>query len=46
MKKIIDFKDVTKTYKIGEIDIKALNGVSFDINEGEWGFRRRKEYNT
>lgn len=36
MKKIIDFKDVTKTYKIGEIDIKALNGVSFDIYEGEF----------
>lgn len=32
----IEFKDVTKTYHVGEIDIHALDGVSFDINQGEF----------
>lgn len=36
MNPFISFKDVKKTYKMGEIEIHALNGVSFDINEGEF----------
>lgn len=32
----IEFKDVTKTYHVGEVDINALNGVSFDIEKGEF----------
>lgn len=32
----IQFKDVTKTYKMGEVDIHALNGVNFEINKGEF----------
>lgn len=36
MKKIIDFKNVTKTYKVGEVEINALSGVDFDIYEGEF----------
>lgn len=36
MKTLIEFKNVTKEYKIGEVPIKALNGVDFSINEGEF----------
>ncbi|KQO17937.1 ABC transporter ATP-binding protein [Paenibacillus sp. Leaf72] len=33
---LIEFKKVTKEYKIGEVPIKALNGVDFSINAGEF----------
>ncbi|WCF10607.1 ABC transporter ATP-binding protein [Paenibacillus thiaminolyticus] len=36
MKKVIEFKAVTKEYKIGEVPIKALDGVDFSISEGEF----------
>ena len=36
MKKLIEFKNVTKEYKIGEVPIKALDGVDFSISEGEF----------
>ncbi|OME79515.1 macrolide ABC transporter ATP-binding protein [Paenibacillus sp. FSL A5-0031] len=36
MKKLIDFKNVTKEYNIGEVTIKALAGVDFSIAEGEF----------
>lgn len=36
MKTLIKFKKVTKEYKIGEVPIKALNGVDFSIAEGEF----------
>lgn len=36
MKKLIEFKKVTKEYKIGEVPIKALDGVDFSISEGEF----------
>ncbi len=29
MNALIEFKNVTKEYKIGEVPIKALNGVDF-----------------
>ena len=32
----ISFKDVSKIYKMGEVEIKALDGVSFDIDKGEF----------
>ena len=32
---IIEFKNVTKQYKMGDVVIKALNNVSFTINKGE-----------
>ncbi len=35
MEHFISFKDVRKTYKMGEVEIHALNGVSFDIDQGE-----------
>lgn len=36
MKKLIEFKEITKEYKIGEVPVKALDGVSFSISEGEF----------
>ena len=33
---LIQFKDVNKIYKLGEVEIPALNGVDFSINEGEF----------
>lgn len=36
MKTLIEFKNVTKDYKIGEVTIKALSGVDFSISEGEF----------
>ena len=35
MSSFIEFKDVKKTYKMGEVDIDALRGVSFNIEKGE-----------
>ncbi len=32
----IKFSDVKKTYRVGEVDIKALDGVDFEINKGEF----------
>lgn len=32
----IDFEDVRKTYKMGEVEIDALDGVSFSIDKGEF----------
>ena len=31
----IDFKNVSKIYKMGEIEINALNKASFSIEKGE-----------
>lgn len=36
MKMLIEFKKVTKEYQIGEVLIKALDGVDFSISEGEF----------
>lgn len=36
MNSFITFKNVKKTYTMGEIKIHALGGVSFTINEGEF----------
>ena len=33
---MIEVKDVTKIYKTGEIEFKALDGVSFKIEDGEF----------
>ena len=32
----IEFKDVSKIYKMGEVEIKALDDISFDIDRGEF----------
>lgn len=36
MKKLIEFNNVKKTYKIGEKSFNALDDISFEINEGEF----------
>ncbi|WP_166244699.1 ATP-binding cassette domain-containing protein [Paenibacillus turpanensis] len=36
MNTLIEFKNVTKQYQIGEVPIKALDGVDFSISEGEF----------
>lgn len=36
MSSFIEFKDVKKIYKMGEVDITALAGVSFSIEKGEF----------
>lgn len=36
MSSFIEFKDVKKIYKMGEVDIDALRGVSFKIEQGEF----------
>jgi putative ABC transport system ATP-binding protein len=33
---VIDVRDVTKTYKMGEVEVHALRGVSFTIEPGEF----------
>ncbi|SFQ29626.1 putative ABC transport system ATP-binding protein [Caldicoprobacter faecalis] len=32
----IRFEDVTKVYTMGEVEVKALDGISFDIEQGEF----------
>jgi ABC-type antimicrobial peptide transport system, ATPase component len=34
--KLIEFKQVSKQYQVGEVTITALDGVNFSINEGEF----------
>ena len=36
MDSFIQFKDVKKTYKVGDIEIHASNGVKFEVNKGEF----------
>ena len=36
MNKYIEFRDVKKIYKMGEIEISALSGVDFTVNKGEF----------
>lgn len=36
MSAYIDFQDVKKVYKMGEVEIHALSGVDFTINKGEF----------
>ena len=32
----VNLQDVTKTYKMGEVTIKAADGISFDVEKGEF----------
>ena len=32
----IEFKNVSKIYKMGEVEIKALDDISFEIEKGEF----------
>ena len=33
---MIEIQDITKVYRMGEMEVRALNGVSLCVNEGEW----------
>src|SRR5512142_2236759 len=33
---MIEIQDVTKVYRMGDVEVRALNGLSLCINEGEW----------
>ena len=32
----LEVKDVTKTYQMGEIDVQAVKGMSFEVERGEF----------
>ena len=36
MKKIVELKKVSKTYKVGENEFKALDGIDLELNNGEF----------
>ena len=36
MSKYIEFRNVKKTYKMGEVNIEALSGVDFTVDKGEF----------
>lgn len=36
MASFIEFKNVKKTYKMGEVEINAVNGVNFQVDKGEF----------
>ncbi len=33
---MIEIQDVTKVYRMGDMEVRALNGVSLCVSEGEW----------
>ena len=33
---LVEFRDVKKYYTMGEVTIKAVDGISFDIDEGSF----------
>lgn len=36
MEKFIQMENVTKIYKMGEVEIKALDNISFSIDKGQF----------
>ena len=36
MKSFITFNNVKKTYKVGDVEINASDGVDFEVNKGEF----------
>ena len=36
MKKIVELKKVSKTYKVGENEVKELDGIDLELNNGEF----------
>ena len=35
MKNFVELKDITKVYKMGEVEIRAVDGIDFSIEKGE-----------
>ena len=35
MKEFVKVQDITKTYKMGEVEIHAVDHISFSIEQGE-----------
>jgi putative ABC transport system ATP-binding protein len=33
---MIEIQDATKVYRMGDVEVRALNGVGLRVNEGEW----------
>ena len=36
MSGFVELKDIRKTYKMGEVEIKAVDGISFSVEQGEF----------
>src|SRR5262249_28270302 len=36
MRTILEARDLEKVYKVGKVDVPALRGVSFEVQEGEF----------
>lgn len=36
MNKVIEMKNVVKTYQMGEMEVRALRGIDLDVSEGEF----------
>ena len=32
----LEFRNVTKNYHVGEVDIHALAGIDFQVERGSW----------
>ena len=37
---IIQTRQLTKTYRVGDIDVHALRGVNLEVNKGEFNLCR------
>ncbi len=33
---MIEIRDITKVYRLGDVEVRALDGVSFSVEPGEW----------
>ena len=33
---MIDIQDVTKVYRMGDVEVRALDGVSLKVEPGDW----------
>jgi putative ABC transport system ATP-binding protein len=41
MPPVISVRDLVKTYTVGEVEVRALRGVSLDVESGEFLARDR-----